>query len=250
MISKDTKDTIELLKSHTSCRAFTEEAVTAENIKTILECAQKAPTSSYLQAYTIIKVEDEKKREALMEFSGGQEWVVKAPLALLFCADLHRIEEIVKPEDKNVLHNEELFTVAVTDAALAGGRALVAAQALGMGGVIVGGIRNEVEKIGEIFELPELVFPMFLVCIGHCAEAPLQKPRLDIELICGTDKYPDIVMEKVLENEEAVSKCFAEMTGGRSTRGWISRCQHAISVKPRYHVGDFLRKAGFMTVRK
>lgn len=240
-------DTIDLLMAHGSCRDFNEQEVSPEGIRTILECTQKAPTSSYLQAYTIINVEDVQKREALMEYSGGQEWVVKAPLALLFCADLHRIKTIVNPEDKNVLHNEELFTVAVTDAALAGGRALIAAQALGMQGVIVGGIRNEVEKAAKLFELPELVFPMFLVCIGYSENPPSPKPRMDREIICGTDKYPEIDRQKILENEKAVSKYFSEMTGGRSTRGWIDRCGHSISTKPRYNVGEFLHKAGFMT---
>ena len=96
-------DTIDLLMEHGSCRDFNEQEVSPEGIRTILACTQKAPTSSYLQAYTIINVEDVQKREALMEYSGGQEWVVKAPLALLFCADLHRIKTIVNPEDKNVL---------------------------------------------------------------------------------------------------------------------------------------------------
>ena len=44
---------------------------------TIIKCAQHAPTSSYLQAYSIIRVEDKEKRKALAEFAGGQEWVEK-----------------------------------------------------------------------------------------------------------------------------------------------------------------------------
>lgn len=240
--------TIDLLMAHSSCRSFEDRPVPDDVADTIIKCAQHAPTSSYLQAYTIIKVEDKEKRKALAEFAGGQEWVEKAGLALLFCADLHRLDVMLNVADKNILHNEELYTVAVTDAALASSRALVAAQALGLGGVFVGGVRNETEKMAELFGLPELVFPMYVVCMGYPAEVPPQRPRMDASLISAVDAYPEITGPKQLDDyEKEVSDYFLNITNGRSGRGWIARAEHAISVKPRYSVGDFLHKAGFMT---
>lgn len=240
--------TIDLLMAHSSCRSFEDRPVPDDVADTIIKCAQHAPTSSYLQAYTIIKVEDKEKRKALTEFAGGQEWVEKAGLALLFCADLHRLDVMLNVADKNILHNEEFYTVAVTDAALASSRALVAAQALGLGGVFVGGVRNETEKMAELFGLPELVFPMYVVCMGYPAEVPPQRPRMDASLISAVDAYPEITGPKQLDDyEKEVSDYFLNITNGRSGRGWIARAEHAISVKPRYSVGDFLHKAGFMT---
>ena len=121
--------TIDLLMDHRSIRKYEKKPVSAETVQTILRCAQMAPTSSYLQAYSIIEVTDPAKREVLKTISGGQKWVVEAPLALLFCADLHRCERFLPIQDKNVLHNHELFTVAVADAALAAQKAFIAAQA-------------------------------------------------------------------------------------------------------------------------
>ena len=240
--------TIELLMAHSSCRSFQNKPVPEDVADTIIKCAQHAPTSSYLQAYTIIKVEDKEKRKALAQFAGGQEWVEKAGLALLFCADLHRLDVMLDVADKNVLHNEELYTVAVTDAALASSRALVAAQALGLGGVFVGGVRNETEKMAKLFGLPELVFPMYVVCMGYPAEVPPQRPRMDARLISAVDTYPEITgPEQLADYEKEVSDYFLNITNGRSGRGWIARAEHAISVKPRYSVGEFLHKAGFMT---
>ena len=240
--------TIELLMAHSSCRSFQDKPVPEDVADTIINCAQHAPTSSYLQAYTIIKVDDKEKRKALAQFAGGQEWVEKAGLALLFCADLHRLDVMLDVADKNVLHNEELYTVAVTDAALASSRALVAAQALGLGGVFVGGVRNETEKMAKLFGLPELVFPMYVVCMGYPAEVPPQRPRMDASLISAVDTYPEITgPEQLADYEKEVSDYFLNITNGRSGRGWIARAEHAISVKPRYSVGEFLHKAGFMT---
>lgn len=241
-------ETIKLLLSHSSCRSFLDKPVPEEVAEAIIKCAQRAPTSSYLQAYTIIRVEDKEKRKLLAEYAGGQEWVEKAGLVLLFCADLHRLEVMLDVRDKNVLHNTELYTVAVTDAALASSRALVAAQAMGLGGVFVGGVRNETEKMAELFELPQMVFPMYVVCMGYPDKIPPQRPRLAAKMISAVDGYPDITgPEQLTDYEKEVSEYFLDITNGRSGRGWIARAEHAISVKPRYGVGDFLHKAGFMT---
>ncbi|MDD5926722.1 MAG: nitroreductase family protein [Firmicutes bacterium] len=241
-------ETIKLLLSHSSCRSFLDKPVPEEVAEAIIKCAQRAPTSSYLQAYTIIRVEDKEKRKLLAEYAGGQEWVEKAGLVLLFCADLHRLEVMLDVKDKNVLHNTELYTVAVTDAALASSRALVAAQAMGLGGVFVGGVRNETEKMAELFELPQMVFPMYAVCMGYPDKIPPQRPRMAAKMISAVDGYPDITgPEQLTDYEKEVSEYFLDITNGRSGRGWIARAEHAISVKPRYGVGDFLHKAGFMT---
>lgn len=241
-------ETIKLLLSHSSCRSFLDKPVSEEMTEAIIKCAQRAPTSSYLQAYTIIRVEDKEKRKLLAEYAGGQEWVEKAGLVLLFCADLHRLEVMLDVKDKNVLHNTELYTVAVTDAALASSRALVAAQAMGLGGVFVGGVRNETEKMAELFELPQMVFPMYAVCMGYPDKIPPQRPRMAAKMISAVDGYPDITgPEQLTDYEKEVSEYFLDITNGRSGRGWIARAEHAISVKPRYGVGDFLHKAGFMT---
>ena len=241
-------ETIKLLLSHSSCRSFLDKPVPEEVAEVIIKCAQRAPTSSYLQAYTIIRVEDKEKRKLLAEYAGGQEWVEKAGLVLLFCADLHRLEVMLDVRDKNVLHNTELYTVAVTDAALASSRAIVAAQAMGLGGVFVGGVRNETEKMAELFELPQMVFPMYVVCMGYPDKIPPQRPRMAAKMISAVDGYPDITGPgQLTDYEKEVSEYFLDITNGRSGRGWIARAEHAISVKPRYGVGDFLHKAGFMT---
>jgi len=241
-------ETIDLLMAHRTVRQFSERPVSPKIADAVLKCAQRAPTSSYLQAYTVIQVEDLSKRAALMEYSGGQEWVVKAPLALLFCADLHRLEEVLHPADRNVLHNAELFTVAVSDAAMAAQRALIAAQAFGLGGVVVGGVRNETSKMAALFHLPTLVFPMYLLCLGYPAAVPEQRPRLETRFILGVDGYPALPDgEEVADYDRLVSEYFLRATDGRSARGWTERARHAISNKPRYSVGSYLTAAGFMT---
>ena len=246
----DNNQTIQLLKNHYSVRKYTTRQVPDEMVKTIVDCGQMAPTSSYFQSYTIIQVSDAEKRKNLRKWSGDQEWVETAPLALLFCADLHRIEEVACPEDKEILHNAELYTVAVIDCALAAQKSLIAAQALGLGGVIVGGIRNETEEVAKLFNLPSLVFPMFLLCLGYPDQEHTRKPRFPQNLILGKDHYPEINTTQLKSDFEIYEKnvydYFEKITGGRSKRSWSSRVKYAMENKPRYNVGDFLKKAGFL----
>jgi nitroreductase len=131
--------TVKLLLGHASVRKYQDKEVGEEMVEAIVQCAQRAPTSSHLQAYTIIEVRDEEKREILSGIADGQKWVKEAPLVLLFCADLHRGREYLVLEDKGVFGNTDLFMVAVADAALAAQNALIAARSMGLGGVFVGG---------------------------------------------------------------------------------------------------------------
>ena len=55
-------ETIDLLLAHSSVRQYLDKPVPQEVVDTILKCTQRAPTSSYLQSFDIIQVEDKDKR--------------------------------------------------------------------------------------------------------------------------------------------------------------------------------------------
>ena len=98
---------IQLLMEHRTVREFEDKPIPQEIKEEIVRCGQTAPTSSHFQAYTIIEVTSPEKRAALCESAGGQEWLKKAPLALLFCADLHRFRSLATIEDMDVFSNTE-----------------------------------------------------------------------------------------------------------------------------------------------
>lgn len=58
-------EVINLLKNHRSIRKFTSETLDGGTIRTLVEAAQSASTSSYVQSYTIIGVTDPAKKKAL-----------------------------------------------------------------------------------------------------------------------------------------------------------------------------------------
>jgi nitroreductase len=83
--------TIDLLKSHRSIRKFTDREVDDATLELIIAAAQCAATSHFVQAYTVIRVKDQEKREAIAQLAGPQVWVARAPVFLVFCADLNRL---------------------------------------------------------------------------------------------------------------------------------------------------------------
>jgi len=68
---------------------------------------------------------------------------------------------------------------------------LLAAESVGLGGVYIGGIRNDPHTVVDQLEIPELVVPVFELCLGWPAESPEIKPRQPIDLILQQDVYRD-----------------------------------------------------------
>ena len=170
-----------------------------------------------------------------------------APLVLLFCADLHRNETYFDGIDKDVLTNTECYTVAVIDAALAAQNAMTAAESMGMGGVIVGGIRNDVQKMIDTFQLPQRVAPLFALCLGYPAEEPGRKPRLPQEVIHKIDAYTEDGNEEMLAQYNAeVKDYYIERTGGKIDATWSEHCGKLMMAKTRDEVGVIFREHGFL----
>jgi len=237
----------EQMLNHTSIRKYTDEPITQEQVDTIVQCAQMASTSSHFQAYSIIEVRDPAKREVLKECSGGQKWTVTAPLVLLFCADLHRSGKYFDGIDKDVLTNTECYTVAVIDAALAAQNAFTAAESMGLGGVIVGGIRNDVQKLIDTFELPEQVAPLFALCLGHPDDNPGLKPRLPQAVVHKIDTYTEAGNDELVAKYDAeVKEYYINRGDGKCEDTWVEHCNKLMMAKTRDEVGYVFRERGFL----
>lgn len=195
---------IESLHARVSIRAFTDEPITAEEERTILEAACQAPTAGNQQLYTIIVVRGEGKRKALAESCDHQSFIARAPLVLVFCADVRRWHRAFSasqgcdPRDPGV--GDALL--ACVDASIAAQNAVVAAQALGIGSCYIGDIIENAEIQREILSLPDYVMPACMLVMGHPTEQQLcrQKPkRFDLDTVVCVDGYRDAPEGELLE---------------------------------------------------
>ncbi|MCX7275648.1 MAG: nitroreductase family protein [Burkholderiales bacterium] len=140
---------IESLLGHRSVRAFLPDPVAPEVLHALVAAAQSAATSSNLQAWSVIAVQDADRKARLAEFAGGQAHIRQCPLFLLWIADLSRLDRVGELTGVPAKANDylEMFLVAVVDAALAAQNAVVAAEALGLGTVYIGAMRNHPEAV-------------------------------------------------------------------------------------------------------
>lgn len=181
---------IDLLSRHRSIRKFNSRPVGDDTLKGLVKAAQCASTSHHVQAYTIIQVKDSENRQAIADLAGPQPWVAQAPVFLVFCADLTRLVAAARhhgvPEE---IGWAEQLIVATVDTALVAQNLMVAAESMGLGGVFIGGIRNDPEQVCDLLNIPDQAFPVFGLCLGYPEQIPDTKPRLPVTQVLRQDYF-------------------------------------------------------------
>ncbi|MFG1264252.1 NADPH-dependent oxidoreductase [Xanthobacter aminoxidans] len=245
-------DTIAGLLNHRTVRAFTKEPLPEGLIETLVAAAQSAPSSSNLQTFSVVAVENPATKARLAEIAGGQKHVVEAPLVLVWLADLARLEEIGRrnAHPTDALGFLETLFVGFIDAALAAQNALVALESLGLGGVYLGALRNRPVELAELLCLPPNVVGAFGLAIGHPDPArPADvKPRLSQRLVLHRERYDASLPQDALDHYEAALKAFQK--GQKIPEiGWIAaalpRVRGASSLAGRDRIRDALTALGF-----
>ncbi|MEZ5650425.1 MAG: nitroreductase family protein [Burkholderiaceae bacterium] len=184
---------IEQLLAHRSVRAFRADPLPEQTLPTMIAAAQSAATSSNLQAYSIIAVQDAARKERLSRLAGDQRHIRDCPLFLLFVADLSRLDRVAARLGEEAGANPflEMFIVALVDAALAAQNAVIAAESMGLGTVYIGGMRNQPEAVRDEVGLPPRAFVSFGLCVGwpDSARPAAIKPRLASASILHHERY-------------------------------------------------------------
>ncbi len=238
--------TIDVLKNHRSIRKYKDKPIEEETLRTLVEAGQWASTSSYVQAYSVIRVKNPDKREAMAVLSGDQKNVRTAPEFLVFCADLNRLKKACDVHEVNMEDGFiELMLIASVDAALVAQNVLVAAESLGLGGVYVGGLRNDPKQMSELLNLPERVYPVFGLCLGWPDQNPDQKPRLPQSLVFFEDTYKEPKEEVLNEYDAAVKKYYIDRTKGRLDHSWTEQMSEKLSKETRPHMLKYLNDKKF-----
>ncbi|MFF2909364.1 oxygen-insensitive NADPH nitroreductase [Paenibacillus sp. NPDC057934] len=243
-------ETLELLNRHASVRQYKDTLVSEEQLAAIISAAQMASTSSNVQAYSVISVTDPGLRSQLAELAGNQAYIEQAPVFLVWCADLYRLREASAPHlagGSSYEDTTENLIVATVDVALAAQNAAVAAESLGLGIVYIGGIRSKIAEVSELLGLPELVYPVFGMCVGYPAARTGLRPRLPLQAVLhrnGYDAATTLEQVKVYDEESRVY--MRERTGGANDTPWSEMMAKRISEPARMQLKDFLQAKGFL----
>jgi nitroreductase len=241
-------EVIELLRSHRSIRRFTDQPVDDGLVAAIVRCGQSAPTSSNVQATTVIRVRDRAKRERIAALAGGQDQVVAAGAFLVFCADLHRARLACEMQGGQFNGGmTEHFIIATVDVALAAQNCVVAAESLGLGTCFIGAIRNDPRTVAELLALPRWVYPVFGLCLGYPDDAPEVKPRLPLATVLKDDAYQDPdALDGIREYDQRLREYYRTRTNGRKDSCWSEEMKGLVGKESRPHMRGFLADRGYL----
>lgn len=207
---------------HRSIRHYSDREVPESLVSGLIAAAQSASTSSNLQLWSVVTVQDPKRREQIAKLCGDQDHVRNAPWFFAFLADHHRLRHaaVKAGEAAEGLGYTEFLLMATIDAALAAERMVCAAEALGLGVCYIGALRNDPEGVRDLLELPDGVFGLFGLSLGYPASDAEIKPRLAPEAVWFRERYNP---ESNTDEYDARMAAFYEGQNMRGIRTWSAR---------------------------
>ncbi len=243
---------LDTILNHRSVRAFLPRALPEGTLEMLIAAAQSASTSSNLQFWSVVAVQEVERRSRLAELAGQQKFIRDAPLLLVWLADLSRLDRIAAEHQAQVdgTHYLEEFIVGVVDAALAAQSALIAAESLGLGAVYIGAMRNMPEQIAAELALPPHVFAVFGMSVGYPDPArPADvKPRLPQSVVLHREQYSVAPGNGAIDGYNRTMGDFQREQGMKAidwTQQCFNRVKDAAALRGRDRMREALRNLGF-----
>jgi nitroreductase len=150
-------EAIEAILTRRSIRRYSNEPVSREYVRTIMECAMAAPSADNQQPWQFVVVDDRAVLDAIPKVHPYTQMLKEAMLAIIVCGD------------KSVMKASDYWA---QDCAAATQNILLAARALGLGSCWCGVYPSEkrVQALRELFSMPETAIPFCVISVGHPAE--------------------------------------------------------------------------------
>lgn len=245
------KNIYETITNHKSIRKYKDMDIPKEDLHKILNTALHAPTSINGQQCSVIVIRDKTKKQKLAELTGGQEWVEKAPVFLIFVADFARAAKAMKRNgvDIEITNSIESTLVGAVDCGIAFGSMMNLAEAMGYGIVPIGAIRNYPQEIVDMLKLPKYVYPIVGMCIGVPDEEAEVKPRFSFDTIIHEEEYKEIDDEEIDRYDEIIKEYMTKKTDGLDTRNWSQVMEKFYSYIYFPRVMEVLKKQGFDNIK-
>lgn len=246
------KPTLETVLNHRSIRKFTDQPISDDLLNTLYTAGMAGSTSGYLQSASIIRVTDKALRHQIRRVCAeaqdakegekyGHPYVEYSPEFLVFCMDSKRHQTLL-PDAQ--IDWTEVVLVGAVDATIIAQNLLITAESLGLGGVYIGSLRNDIDKISELLKLPQGVVPLFGMCLGYPDQEPAMRPRLPNSVIVSENQYQPASIEQLEAFNETVKDYYQTLRNG-SDMDWISQIKSYLAKPSRPEVLPYLNKQGF-----
>jgi nitroreductase len=192
-------DILNCLYERGSVRSFQDRDVPAEVMEKILRAGKHAATGGNLQPVSIIEIRDKVMRDKLAEMC-WQPFMASAPVHLLHCIDLRRLERWAALENApfTAMKSFRHFWIAFQDVIICAQNICTAIDALELGSVYIGTIIEYLNDLKSLFKLPDGVIPVVLLCLGYPKKKPDISNKLDTDVFVHKGTYREMNDEKLL----------------------------------------------------
>jgi len=163
------EEVLSCIMTRRSVREFQDRSIPPEMINDVLEAARWAPSGHNNQPWSVIIVRSKKKIDVLAELSGCRDTVRGANVLLVVFLD----GELSYERTKDV---QSCGAFCYT--------ALLATHAIGLGGVWVGRILSNSDKVSETLKAPPSWELMAVLCIGWPVHEDREKERRPLDDFC------------------------------------------------------------------
>lgn len=245
-------ETLATMVSHRTVRRYLNEPLPAGTLELLIAAAQSAATSSNLQTWSVVAVEDPGRKDRLAALAGDQAQIRQAPLLLVWLADVARLAAAAEARGMphEALDYTEMFLMAAIDATLAAQNAAVAAESLGLGICYIGAMRNRPEEVAAELDLPQGAFAVFGMTVGYPdpARMPAIKPRLPQTAVLHRERYTADQAAAVADYNGIMERFYNEQQM-RVSGDWVEHSAQRVagpsSMSGRHRLREALRNLGW-----
>jgi nitroreductase len=200
-----------------TARRYTDQVPPEPLLEMLAAAALCASAKSDFQQASILRLVDPVVRATIGALFPAMPWIADAPAFFVFLGDARRLQRVGalrgKPVDNATL---EGFFNATVDAALAMQTFIVAAESVGLGCCPISVIRNRIDEVAPLLELPDQVFPVAGLCVGYPSEAGHVSLRLPRALTLHRDRYDDSALAEQIDRYDRTRHARHALTAQRS----------------------------------
>lgn len=153
-------DALECIMTRYSLRAYSPRQVSDTVTEQILRAGMAAPTAMNRQPWEMVVVSEQPLKDSIASMSRGASMVSEAPLVVAVCGNTQRFIDGESAAEGGFW---------IQDCSAATENMLLAAHALGLGGVWCGVYPSteRVARLKAILNLPDSIVPLNVVAIGY-----------------------------------------------------------------------------------
>lgn len=190
------QDIFEIIHNRRSIRKFTEQPVSAEVLEKILTAGMRAPFATQLCSVVYTR------KSELMQKLRRLGVYPTTQVLLVFLIDVRRLEKIMGQRGHTYDQDDGMtLWLGVQDVSLVVENVILAAEALGLGSVLLGNAPLNADLISQALKIPKRVYPVVGLCLGYPdpSEETQIRPRFPLKHSAFEDSYHDLSESEIQE---------------------------------------------------